>query len=385
MAGAATLRVELRAMTGTPSGATSIRWRWIAALWCAGGLFDASQAVLVLRYAHGSDKSWLPVFATEMATWLPWVLATPWIIGLARRHPFIRGTTLRTVAVHVAAFATIGAVAEAWTATLQVLFNPWGNRPAPEFWDSWSTTLLYHVLIFLIAYALILTITYLVDSRDKVARQMTETARLNEELSKAQLAALRRQMEPHFMFNALNSIAGLVRDRRNDAAVGMIVGLSEFLRRSSADSHRSQVTLAEEVEYLQRYIDIQQVRFGERLRVSVDIPLELLNAEVPSLLLQPLVENAIKHGIATRVVGGNIRVTGTRQEGNLCLTVYNDGPGFAEDWQTQGTGVGLANLRTRLQILHGEASDLQMRRVGTDGVEVVVSLPFKAIRALKSA
>ena len=138
---------------------------------------------------------------------------------------------------------------------------------------------------------------------------MTETARLNEELSKAQLAALRRQMEPHFMFNTLNSIAGLVRDHRNDAAVSMIVGLSEFLRRASEDSHRSQVTLAEEVEYLQRYVDIQKVRFGERLRVSVDIPADLLDAQVPNLLLQPLVENAIKHGVAKRVVGGNVRVT----------------------------------------------------------------------------
>jgi signal transduction histidine kinase len=376
MAGAATLGVELPAMTGTHSGAHPIRWRWIAALWCAGGMFDASQAVLVLRFAHDSHESWLPVFAIEMATWLPWALATPWIIGLARRHPFIRGTTLRTIAVHLAAFATIGAVAEAWTAMLQVLFNPWGNRQPPDFWDSWSTTLLYHVLIFLIAYALILTGTYLVDSRDNVARQMTETARLNEELSRAQLAALRRQMEPHFMFNALNSIAGLVRDQRNDAAVSMIVGLSEFLRRSSEDSHRSQVTLAEEVEYLQRYIDIQQVRFGERLRVSVDIPADLLDAQVPSLLLQPLVENAIKHGVATRVVGGNVRVTGERRAGNVCLSVYNDGPSFPMDWQTNG-GVGLANLRTRLKILHGEDSELLMRRAGEDGVEVVVTLPFK--------
>jgi two-component system LytT family sensor kinase len=379
MVAAESLVVELAAMTGTPSGVRSIRWRWIAAMWCAGGMFDAIQAVLVLRFAHGSHQSWLPVFATEMATWLPWALATPWIIGLARRHPFIRGTTLRTIAVHVAAFATIAVVAEAWTATLQVVFNPWGYRRPPEFWDSWSTTLLYHVLIFLIAYALILTITYLVDSRDKVARQMTEAARLNEELSKAQLAALRRQMEPHFMFNALNSIAGLVRDHRNDAAVSMIVGLSEFLRRASDDSHRSQVSLAEEVEYLQRYLDIQQVRFGDRLRVSVDIPPELLDAQVPGLLLQPLVENAIKHGISARVKGGNIRVTAARKDGSLSLSVYNDGPGFADDWRTNGVGVGLANLRTRLRILYGDSSDLQMSRVGAEGVDVIVTLPLREV------
>jgi two-component system LytT family sensor kinase len=378
-AGTDILGVELPAMTGTQSGARSIRWRGIAAMWCAGGLLEASQAVLILRFGERRDHAWLPLFATALATWLPWALATPWIISLARRYPIIPGATVRTVAVHLAAFGTISAVAEAWSAVLQVLFNPWGNRRPPTFWDTWSITLLYQVLIFLIAYLLILTITYLVDSRENIARQMTETARLNEELSRAQLAALRRQMEPHFMFNTLHSIAGLVRDQRNDAAVSMIVGLSEFLRRATEDSHRSQVTLAEEVEYLQRYIDIQKVRFGERLRVSVDIPADLLDAQVPNLLLQPLVENSIKHGIATRVMGGNVRVTGALRDGSVCLSVYNDGPSFPADWQTTGAGVGLANLRTRLQILHGEASELQMRRAGADGVEVLVTLPLKVV------
>jgi two-component system, LytTR family, sensor kinase len=271
--------------------------------------------------------------------------------------------SVRTIAVHLAAFAVISVVAEAWSALLQVMFNPWGNRQPPTFWSTWSITLLYQVLIFLIAYLLILIITYLVDSRDS--------------LSKAQLAALRGQMEPHFMFNTLNSIAALVRDHRNDAAVSMIVGLSEFLRRASEDSHRSQVTLAEEVEYLQRYLDIQKVRFGERLRVSVDIQAELLDAQVPSLLLQPLVENAIKHGVAKRVTGGTVRVSGARKERSLYLSVYNDGPNFPDEWQTTGAGVGLANLRTRLQILHGDAAELQMERAGADGVEVVVTLPLK--------
>jgi two-component system, LytTR family, sensor kinase len=364
-------------MTEPRTEVRSSHWPWIAAMWCAGGLFEASQAVLIMRFAEGRRHAWLPLFATELATWLPWALATPLVIGLARRYPINRETTLHTVAVHLAAFATISAIAEAWSATLQVLFNPWGNKRPPTFWDTWSTTLLYQVLIFLIAYALILTITYLVDSREKVALQMSETARLNEELSKAQLAALRRQMEPHFMFNTLNSIAGLVRDQRNDAAVSMIVGLSEFLRRASEDSHRSQVTLGEEVEYLQRYLDIQKVRFGERLQVSVDIPADLLGAKVPNLLLQPLVENAIKHGVSKRVAGGNIRVTGTRGDGSLYLSVYNDGPILRDDWQTRSGGVGLANLRTRLQILHGATSGLQMRRAGAEGVEVAVTLPLK--------
>ncbi|HEY5757830.1 MAG TPA: histidine kinase [Steroidobacter sp.] len=355
----------------------TIRWRWIAAIWLAGGLFEASQAVLIMRFGEGRRHAWLPLFITELAIWLPWALATPWIISLARRYPIIRGTMIRSVAVHLAAFITISVVAEAWSAALQVLFNPWGNRRPPTFWDTWSIALLYQILIFLIAYVLVLTITYLIDSRENIARQMTETARLNEELSKAQLAALRSQMEPHFIFNTLNSITALVRDRRNDAAVSMIVGLSEFLRRASEDSHRSQVTLGEEVEYLQRYVDIQKVRFGERLHVTVDIPTTLLDVTVPNLLLQPLVENAIKHGIGKRVAGGTVRVAGERREGSLYLSVYNDGPTFRADWETNGGGVGLANLRTRLQILHGSSADLTMAPGGSDGVEVIVTLPLK--------
>jgi two-component system LytT family sensor kinase len=345
------------------TGAPTSSWRWIAPLWCAFALIEATQAIGIMRFGERRDHSWLPLFAISLATWLPWALATPWIIGLARRYRIHRGMSVRTIAVHLAAFVIVSMLAEAWSAVLQVAFNPWGNRQAPTFWNTWSITLLYQSLIFLIAYVLILTITYLVDSR--------------ENLSKAQLAALRGQMEPHFMFNTLNSIAALVRDQRNDAAVGMIVGLSEFLRRASEDSHRSQVTLAEEVEYLQRYVDIQQVRFGERLRVSVDIQQELLDAQVPSLLLQPLVENAIKHGVAKRVTGGTIRVSGARRDGSLRLSVYNDGSDFSEAWQTQGAGVGLANLRTRLQILHGDDAELQMKRAGADGVEVVVMLPLR--------
>jgi LytS/YehU family sensor histidine kinase len=157
----------------------------------------------------------------------------------------------------------------------------------------------------------------------------------------------------------------------------MIVGLSEILRRASQDFHRPEVTLAEEVEYLQRYIDIQKVRFGERLDYSVDIPQTLMGARVPSLLLQPLVENAIKHGIAERVAGGRIRVAAVRKDAALCLSVHNDGSAFAADWESNSAGVGLANLRRRLQIMHGHAADLLVRNV-EGGVEVVVTLPLAA-------
>lgn len=362
-------------MAASHTHTRSISWRWITAIWLAGALFDASQTVFIM-HAEGRHPPWLPLFATELASWIPWVLVTPWVIRLARRYPMVHGMGVRTIAIHLAVFAVISAFAEGWSASLQVLFNPWGNRHWPTFVDTWATTLLFQALTFLIAYALILTVTYVADARDSVARQNTETARLNEELSKAQLAALRAQMEPHFMYNTLNSIAGLVRDERSDAAVSMIVGLSEFLRRASQDSHRSQVTLLEEVEYLQRYLDIQKARLGERLRVSVEIPTTLLRAQVPNLLLQPLVENAIKHGIAKRVTGGFVRVAGECRADNLHLSVYNDGPGLPPQWETTHAGVGIGNLRTRLRILYGDESELRLRCAEPAGVEVLVTLPF---------
>ena len=363
-------------MTEPTTSEPTNRWLFLAALWSACALIDASQTVLVM-HAEGTHHPWLPLFATDLVSWLPWALATPLISRLARRYPIVRAQLARALAVHLAAFAAVSVTAGAWIALLQVLFNPWGHKRQPTFLDTWGTMLLYQVLTFLIVYALILTVTFVMDARVRMARQITETARLNEELSRAQLAALRRQIEPHFMFNTLNSIAGLVRNHSNDAAVGMIVGLSEFLRRATEDSHRAQVTLAEEVEYMQRYLDIQKVRFGERLQVIVEVPAELLGMQVPNLLLQPLVENAIKHGIAKRVSGGTIRVAGAARNGSLLLTVYNDSPSLPADWQSTDSGIGLGNLRTRLKILHGTESSLQLKRSDASGVQVEVTLPLR--------
>jgi signal transduction histidine kinase len=355
-------------MTETDTRVRSLRWRTIAAIWLACGLFDASSTVLFMQAV--GQHAWLVIFGTQLVSWLPWVLATPFIIRLARRRPMTRGKVVSAVALHVASFVVVSLAAEVWFAALQRVFNPFGYAKNPTFMEAWSTSLPYQLLPYLIVYALILAGTYIADAHE-------QRVRLNEELSKAQLAALRGQLEPHFMFNTLNSIAGLVREQRNDAAVSMIVGLSEFLRRATQDSHRAQVTLAEEVEYLQRYVDIQKVRFGERLQVSIDIPREMLHAQVPNLLLQPLVENAIKYGVGRRVAGGTVRVTGACENGTVRLSVCNDGPSVPTDEPAAQTGVGLNNLRTRLRILHGEESELQLRLAQNGEAEVIVTLPLR--------
>jgi len=365
-------------MTTSLHSQSSTRWLWITAIWSAVGLCDASQTVLFM-HALDAHLSRPTMFVCELVSWLPWALATPFIIRVARRHPLSRDTFLWTFGVHLATFVAVSLAAETWFATLQMLYNPWNYAQPPTFGGALRTSFPYQMPFFLFVYSLMLVVIYVLDSRDRMARQMAETARLKQELSGAQLAALRRQMEPHFIYNTLNSIAGLVRDRSNDAAVNMLVGLSEFMRRATEDSHRAEVNLAEEVEYLQRYLDIQKMRFGDRLHASVDIPAGLMGAQVPNLLLQPLVENAIKHGIAKRVAGGVVRISGASEGGKLCLRVYNDGPSVPIDLQATRTGVGIGNLRTRLQILHGSESDLQLMRTDTGGVEVVVILPLRVV------
>ena len=139
------------------------------------------------------------------------------------------------------------------------------------------------------------------------------------------------------------------------------------------------MTLAEELEFAQKYLDIQKVRFAERLKVSVNVPGELFLAQVPSLILQPMVENAIKHGIAKRVQGGAIRIAAFRFNGRLTLSVYNDGPSLPAEWQTTHSGIGISNVRTRLQGLYGDAFEWSMRNREPGGVEVSLSLPFVSL------
>jgi two-component system, LytTR family, sensor kinase len=350
---------------------------WIAAIWIGVGLIDAGETVFPMR-AQGMHHDWVRLFATIVVSWLPWALATPWVIYLARRYPAFQVPAARTLSIHIGALAVIGLVAAAWEAALTFFLDPWSQtKPMDPFITLWLSKFSYGLLSSVIVYGFIAALTMVVDSRERMARQLTETSRLNEQLSRARLGALRQQMEPHFMFNTLNAIAGLVRDNRNDSAVGMIVGLSDFLRRAADNSNRPLVELSEEVEYLTRYLEIQQVRFAERLQVQMDIPPSLLRASVPNLILQPLVENAIKHGISRLAKGGTIRVTGTRVDDRLRLSVYNDGPHLPAGGDATCAGIGLSNLRARLDILYGTGCELELRNLSAGGVEVQVLLPFK--------
>jgi hypothetical protein len=353
------------------------QWLWITAIWSAVGLFGATQTVVVMR-SEGMHHAWKSLYATGFLEWLPWALATPLVLRLGRRFPPTKFRPISTWLRHLAACIAINFAFSAWAAGLEKLLNPYAYHPGPgPYLHLLSMRFNNGLFAASILYSTILLVSYLLDSRERLARQQTESARLNEQLMKAQLSALRRQIEPHFLFNTLNSIAGLVREKRNDAAVNMIVELSNFMRRVLEDSNRQQVPLEEELEFTRKYLEIQKVRFVERLQCSFNVPGELLPAQVPMLILQPIVENAIKHGIAKRVQGGAIRILASHSNGMLTLSVYNDGPGLPATSENLPTGIGISNMRTRLKSLYGDNFRLDMHNQGPAGVEVSVSVPLK--------
>src|SRR4030095_5708060 len=283
------------------------QWFWSAGMWSGIALFGATQTVVVM-HAEGMQHAWFALFWTSFLSWMPWAVATPFVLQLGRRYPLTRLRPVLRWVRHLAACIAVALVAAAWNAGLDVLFNPYAKVPGPgpfsvaffsKFWNG--------LLSSLLLYAFILVVSSVLDSRERLAMQKTERARLNEQLSKAQLNELRRQIEPHFLFNTLNAIAGLVREQKTDAAVSTIASLSALLSRAVEDSNRLKVPLGEEMECLEKYLEIQKVRFAERLQLNIEVPTELLAARVPSLILQPIVENAVKHGIARRAQGGEIQ------------------------------------------------------------------------------
>jgi two-component sensor histidine kinase len=344
-------------------------WVWSAAVWLGVGLFDATQTVLVMR-GEGMHHAWARLFAVTVASWLPWAVATPLIVRIARR----------AWPAHLAACVAVQAAFAVWTAALDTAFNPYAYQPVPSFVSDFGNEFTNGVLSSLLLYAGIVAIWYAVASRARIASAELEAARLNESLSRAQLAALRRQIEPHFLFNALNAIAGLVREGRDDAAVRSIASLSDVLRRMLDASTSQEVSLREEMAFVHDYLEIQRVRFADRLRIAIDIPAAFDDVPVPNLILQPLVENAIKHGIARRVQGGEIRIAASRAGDTLAIAVTNDGPGLPDAWQTGRTGIGIANVRQRLQGLYGARFDVTMRDRLEGGVEVTLSVPLRTAR-----
>jgi two-component system LytT family sensor kinase len=205
-------------------------------------------------------------------------------------------------------------------------------------------------------------------------KREVEAAQLEKGFVEAQNQALRMQLQPHFLFNTLNSISALVH-LNPDTADQMITKLADLLRISLEQSGQQEVPLSMETLYLERYLAIERIRFQDRLTVAFDIPESLRRARVPSFVLQPLVENAIKHGVNARSTGGHIAVRARAQDGQLCLEVEDDGPGFITPTRPGG-GIGTANTRRRLQLLYGEKQSFELQSIPGKGTLARVCLPL---------
>jgi two-component system, LytTR family, sensor kinase len=354
-----------------------VRWLWIAAIWTAVALFSATQNVVVMR-AEGMHHAWTKLFIYQAFSWLPFALSTPIVLHLGHRYSPFRIKAFSAWAIHLIACLTICVAWAGWMTVLERLLNPWADASAPSpFVHVWLDKFYNELLASFLLYVAILAVGQMLESRERLAFQQTETARLNEQLSSARLEALRRQVEPHFLFNTLHGIAALVREERNDEAVSMIAGLSDFLRGVLEDSPRQQAPLGDEMQFLQKYLEIEKMRLGDRLRLNIHVPRELLVARVPSLILQPVVENSIKHGISKRAEGGEIRVTAHRNNGMLMLSIYNDGPALPNGWENSPPGIGISNVRARLHSLYGKDFEFRMQNQPPSGVQVSFSVPFQ--------
>jgi len=340
-------------------------WVWNVAAWIALGVFGGTQALVVMR-SQGQHLPWGPMFASQILAWTPWALATPLVTALTRRKG--------PIVVHAAALIAIDVVWAAGSAVLDRVLNPWGAAMVAPFPKLWLIRAEAGALQTVLIYAVIVGAAYAVQTRDRLISHEAEAARLNEQLTEARLHALQQQLEPHFLFNALHAVGGLVREGEKDAAVQAIADLSDCLRELLHEADAQIVPLRRELEFLDRYLSLQKLRFGDALRVDIDVPDDLLTCQVPSVVLQPIVDNAIKHGISRRVGGGAIRIAAVRAKSMLTLRVYNDGP--ALDTQAGAAGIGFANLRARLAMLYGGDSFLSIDNE-KGGVLVVLSIPAR--------
>ena len=348
---------------------------WIPIAWLAFALAEAAKTVGSMR-AEGMHHYWAMLFTIEVLSWLPWAVGSLLIVWLADR--LINVKPALAWSAHGIAAAAIGLAYTAWSEQLTLRFQPY----APEFanWTpQWPNDFYENIMATVLLYACVLLSHRLIESRARISAHDTEVAQLNEQLAQARLLALRSQVEPHFLFNALNAVAGLIREGRADAAVQTIVLLSDFLRQTLSGANRQEIPLADEIEFARRYLTIQKTRFTDRLRLDFEVQDGLQNAAVPNLILQPLVENAVKHGIAKRKEGGSVRVAASAFGDSLDLYVANDGPNLPDDWNGREKSIGIANVCRRLRSLYGDASSFDIRNRNGGGVEVAIRIPLRPI------
>jgi two-component system LytT family sensor kinase len=345
-------------------------WALVSAAWLGPAILAAFQAYVQGRLGNRAPATWRSL-VWEGGDWLVYALLTPAVFWFARRYPLTRTTLARRVPVHLAAAILLcaawagGGILLSWT-----LFR---STPYGEGMLGWFfTSLPFGVAVYFAVLGVEHAAFYFLQARTRE----TQAARLSAQLADARLSALRMQMQPHFLFNTLNAITVIVRDRDTATAARMLEQLGDMLRRVMRPDRPQEVPLAEELDFVRQYLAIEEVRFSDRLRPVFEADPDVLTALVPEFLLQPLVENALRHGLAKRVTATLLRIEAIREGDTLVLSVVDGGPGLEGGGAEPGEGVGLRNTRERLATLYGDRASLQLKETPEGGAAATVRLPY---------
>ena len=342
----------------------------IFAAWTVFGLLLANQSSM-LSTLGGRQMPVVVALRPAVLEAVLWAFTTIAIFWLARRVPLDRGRVFQALVVHLVAAVVI---ALARTGVMLVLgwYLPWVRVRSfsIQFWATSSQNFLFYALLLGIAHLVLYYRRY--REREQAAEQLARG------LTEARLQALKMQLQPHFLFNTLNAISALIPDEAKPAR-RMIARLGDLLRGTLEHEATQEVTLRQELAFLDPYLEIEQARLEDRLTVAMKIAPETLDARVPHLILQPLVENAIRHGIATRIEPGRVEISAScGSDDRLLLEIRDDGRGLNGDSEVSTRrGVGLTNIRSRLEQLYGGEHRFKLENQASGGVVVQISLPFR--------
>ena len=361
------------------------RWRWIIVAWLVPALMSAVQTALASNIRPPRGVRFLTiappdaVFATlDFAQWMTWALLTPAIFALVRRLPLRRGTLWPAVAIHIAiALVVAFAVESVWyliRSPFRVSSAPGVFTPAVMRQLYWNTVM-NRVVPSAFIYAAVVGVASVLTYQRRLHERELRAAVLEAALSSARLQTLKMQLHPHFLFNSLHAVTVLIRDNPT-AATRMVTQLGELLRLTLARADSAQVALRDELDLLRLYLDIEATRFKDRLEIIYEIDPDTLPTLVPDLLLQPLAENAIRHGVSSTRGKAQLRVRAMRDGAHVVIEVEDNGRGFNEDAAREN--VGLGSTRRRLEALYGDDQSLTLTRATDEGGCVArVRIPFQ--------
>ena len=351
----------------------------VCAAWSIVGVIVGAQASLGSALMGTAAPTPFPAaLRTALIQTLPWIPVTLAAIALTIRFPLTRDGWRRHLAVHLAA-----ALALAFLANVLVVLGFWsvsgrfqGLGALVRAGALWATIRLH---LALLVYAGILGITQTVLSQRRARARELQLARVEGQLARAQAEALSAQIRPHFLFNTLHTIGQLWRSGRSEDADAVLDHLGALFHRVQASTSRTAIPLSEELALAREYLAIEQARYPDRLRITIDAQPDTLDIPVPPLILQPIVENAIRHGIAAVSDAGLLEVNADRMNGKLRLRVRDDGPGPDAESSQPGSGTGLRTARERLAQLYGDAGGLSIQRVGARGTLVTIDIPVSRV------